>query len=122
MKPILAALVIVVISALALPADAQPRHGKGKGDWQHRGHSYHRPDRGPGFGSIFGGIIGGLIGSQLNRAADDGDEDEDDEPVRLVPFSPEWYAYCSRKYRSFEPGTGLFTTYEGTKRFCYDSR
>jgi hypothetical protein len=30
----------------------------------------------------------------------------------------EWYAYCASKYRSFEPGTGLYTTYSGVKRPC----
>lgn len=34
------------------------------------------------------------------------------------PWSPAWYDYCHRKYRSFEPDTGLYTTYRGTKRFC----
>ncbi|AXS42665.1 BA14K family protein [Breoghania sp. L-A4] len=42
-------------------------------------------------------------------------------PVRsrgLEPWSPAWYDYCSRKYRSFNPDTGYFTTYGGKKRFC----
>ena len=32
--------------------------------------------------------------------------------------SPEWIAACARKYRSFEPRTGLYTTYSGYKRQC----
>lgn len=35
------------------------------------------------------------------------------------PFSAAWYRYCARTYRSFEPGTGLYTTYSGTKRLCH---
>ena len=32
--------------------------------------------------------------------------------------SPDWIAACARKYRSFEPRTGLYTTYSGYKRPC----
>ena len=32
--------------------------------------------------------------------------------------SAEWIAACARKYRSFEPHTGLYTTYRGYKRRC----
>ena len=34
------------------------------------------------------------------------------------PGSPEWIAACARKYRSFEPYTGLYTTNSGYKRRC----
>lgn len=37
---------------------------------------------------------------------------------RYEPWSPEWYDYCSAKYRSFNPKTGYFTTYGGEQRFC----
>ncbi len=32
--------------------------------------------------------------------------------------SAEWKAACARKYRSFEPRTGLYPTYSGYKRRC----
>ncbi len=32
--------------------------------------------------------------------------------------SSEWIAACARKYRSFEPHTGLYTTYSGYKQRC----
>ncbi len=32
--------------------------------------------------------------------------------------SPEWIAACARKYRSFEPHTGYYTTHSGYKRQC----
>ncbi len=32
--------------------------------------------------------------------------------------SPDWIAACARKYRSFEPYTGLYTTHAGYKRRC----
>ena len=34
------------------------------------------------------------------------------------PYTAQWYAYCAAKYLSFEPGTGLYTTYSGQKRTC----
>jgi len=35
-----------------------------------------------------------------------------------APYTAQWYAYCAAKYLSFEPGTGLYTTYSGLKRAC----
>jgi len=34
------------------------------------------------------------------------------------PGTPEWIAACARKYRSFEPRTGLYTAYSGVKYRC----
>jgi hypothetical protein len=34
------------------------------------------------------------------------------------PYTAQWYAYCADKYVSFEPRTGLYTTYGGRKRLC----
>lgn len=34
------------------------------------------------------------------------------------PWSPDWYAYCSSRYRSFNPRTGYFMGYDGVPRFC----
>ncbi|NRG17809.1 BA14K family protein [Rhizobiales bacterium] len=34
------------------------------------------------------------------------------------PWTPEWYRYCSAKFRSFEPETGLYTTYSGVRKLC----
>lgn len=36
----------------------------------------------------------------------------------LEPWSPEWYDYCSSRYRSFNPRTGTFTGYDGVRHFC----
>jgi hypothetical protein len=41
----------------------------------------------------------------------------------LVPGAPaaytaQWYLYCAAKYQSFEPGTGLYTTFSGKRRIC----
>ena len=34
------------------------------------------------------------------------------------PWTPAWYDYCMRKYRSFNPETGYYRTYSGHYRFC----
>jgi hypothetical protein len=36
----------------------------------------------------------------------------------LQPWSPDWYAYCDAKYRSFNPETGYFLGYDGEYHFC----
>ncbi|WP_417669573.1 BA14K family protein [Roseibium sp.] len=35
-----------------------------------------------------------------------------------APFSPEWIAYCARKYKSFNPRTGTYLAYSGKVRMC----
>ncbi|MBO0345351.1 BA14K family protein [Roseibium sp. CAU 1637] len=37
---------------------------------------------------------------------------------RAAPGTPEWIAYCARKYRSFNPRTGTYVTYGGKVRRC----
>jgi len=39
----------------------------------------------------------------------------DDRPP---PWSPQWYAYCTSKYRSFDPATGTFQPYHGPRQLC----
>jgi hypothetical protein len=41
-----------------------------------------------------------------------------DTPVSQQPGSAEWNAACARKYKSFEPSTGLYTAHSGVKRQC----
>ncbi|GGB49699.1 hypothetical protein GCM10011316_22260 [Roseibium aquae] len=36
----------------------------------------------------------------------------------LVPFTPEWIAYCSRKFKSFDPRSGTYLAYSGKRRYC----
>jgi BA14K-like protein len=36
----------------------------------------------------------------------------------LEPWSPEWYDYCSDRYRSFSPRSGTFIGYDGREHFC----
>lgn len=36
----------------------------------------------------------------------------------LAPFTPQWTAYCARKFKSFNPHTGTYLAYSGKYRFC----
>ena len=36
----------------------------------------------------------------------------------LEPWSPDWYDYCSDRYRSFNPRSGTFMGYDGQEHFC----
>ncbi len=38
--------------------------------------------------------------------------------ARPEPWTPQWYSYCSTKYRSFDPGTGTYVTYSGETMLC----
>ncbi|MFC7399523.1 BA14K family protein [Chelatococcus sp. GCM10030263] len=78
-----------------------------------RGYYYGRPYRGryynPGAaaaagvaGIAAGAIIGGAIASQ-NAAPARGDA---------------WLAYCSSKYRSFDPASGTYLGYDGRRHVC----
>ena len=35
-----------------------------------------------------------------------------------APWSPEWYAYCARKYGSFDPRSGTFLAFDGYRHVC----
>jgi BA14K-like protein len=35
-----------------------------------------------------------------------------------APWTPDWYRYCSSRYRSFNPGTGYFVGFDGHHHFC----
>lgn len=36
----------------------------------------------------------------------------------MEPWTREWYRYCTRRYRSFDPSTGTYIGRSGEERFC----
>ncbi|MCT8266161.1 BA14K family protein [Afifella sp. JA880] len=38
--------------------------------------------------------------------------------ARPAPWTPEWYAYCSSKYRSFDANSGTYQPYNGPRQLC----
>lgn len=37
---------------------------------------------------------------------------------RPAPWTPDWYAYCASKYRSFDRYSGTYQPYYGPRRLC----
>lgn len=96
-------LISLMFALVASAASADPRHG-----W--RGPSYHHRDPGTAF---WGGVLGGLVGNWWTRTFS--------PPIsapEIVPGTPAWFAYCSNKYRSFDPETGTYLGYDGQRRPC----
>ncbi len=87
--------------------------------------------KGAGTGAAIGtgvGVVGGAA-NQSNRwnaiyhqAFNDCMHSHNAPPVHYSegpePWTPEWYAYCGAKYRSFNPATGLFLAHSGQYRMC----
>ena len=99
---------------LALPAPAEAGHRNNAGAAVAAG--------------VIGAIIGGAIVSHHNRRDHRGYYYYDAPvyyapPPRVyyyapAPWTPEWYAYCARKYRSFDAHSGTFQPYYGRRRLC----
>lgn len=47
-----------------------------------------------------------------------GDRYVDEAAAPYAPWTPEWYAWCARRYRSFDPNTGYYLGYDGEYHFC----
>jgi hypothetical protein len=98
---------------------AQPVQWRGRGGYYrgrgygYRGYGY----RGGNGGAVAAGVIGGLaLGAVIAGAAA--------APPPPVAYAPgyggggDWLAYCSSKYRSFNPATGLYLGYDGQYHPC----
>jgi hypothetical protein len=97
-QPMQFAAALTVLLALATPADAGHRGWRhGHGHWEH----HHRGGGGGFVGGFLGGIVGGMIaGSQ----------------VQPPPYDP--VADCMRRFRSYNPETGIYYGYDGRPRRC----
>lgn len=93
--------------------------------------------KGAGRGAIIGGGVGTFAGAASASAAwrraydrayadcmrsnaryDGGRSERPRRTVAPEPGSPEWYDYCSAKYRSFNPDTGYYKGYDGEYHLC----
>jgi len=90
-------------------------------------------NRGAGTGAIIGGTGGALLGAtqgsrQWQVLYDDAYNDcmirsANSRPAPVYDGAPpawsrEWYAYCSQRYRTFNPETGYFIAKGGRQAFC----
>jgi hypothetical protein len=115
---------IALVCALALPAGAQPRH-KGGHDKSWSGKNWGGHQRGPSHhggrdvsGAFWGGVLGGWIAQALRPGREGEDVEGDYKDDALVPWSDEWFAFCTRRYRSFDPRTGRYLSFDGNTYFC----
>jgi hypothetical protein len=100
-KPIAAALALT-IAAVSMIGTAEARHRR-----------HHHGD------AFAAGLFGFAAGAMLRAPP---------PPViygpapvyyaRPEPWTQEWYAYCSSRYRSFNPQTGYFLGFDGNYHFC----
>jgi BA14K-like protein len=105
----IAAAALIGTAALTLPAPAEAGHGHGNG-W--------------GAG-LLGFGVGAIVGSALAPREVYVVPDYDYEPAYYgpaaygpPPWTPEWYTYCTQRYRSFNARTGYFRGYDGLPYFC----
>src|SRR5262245_27129515 len=131
--PVVSALALTIATATGLAAAPMPpsvakaetgstitqvggRYGGHYGGHHRYGRHHHHHHRGVGVG-IGLGIIGGLIAAD---AYSDPGYVYDDEVYDAPPpdDSGDPQALCAEKFRSFEPSTGLYTTYSGEKKPC----
>ena len=137
----------VALTALAPAAQAGHRHKNWQAGpayeynhkrWQHPQRSYNvRPVRryhdndaaaaiALGIGAVALGAI--IAGSANSQPAPVYREVYPSRPARynnhvatyssLEPWSAEWYDFCDRKYRSFNPSKGTYRGYDGLDHFC----
>jgi len=87
---------------------------------RHHGHhhGYHRGSRG---GAVAAGVLGGLaLGAAIGAAG----AYAPPPPVYYEPAPAygggggDWIAYCSSKYRSFDPASGTYLGYDGLRHPC----
>ncbi|MDD1534162.1 MULTISPECIES: BA14K family protein [unclassified Bradyrhizobium] len=109
------AVTLGVSGAIAAPLAVQGKPGapsdivavQWRGDWHHRHHHRgwrhgypHRYSWGPALGGLAAGaVIGGAIANSRAQAA------END-------------AYCSQRFRSYDPGSGTYLGYDGQRHPC----
>ena len=109
--------IAIALAALALagatvsPAAAQWRHG----GWHH--HRHH--GWGPGIGAGIGFATGAIIGSALAgpRYYSGGPYVAYDSYAMEPAYSnPD--AYCSQRFRSYDPASGTYLGYDGLRHPC----
>jgi len=74
----------------------------------YRGYRGYRRGIDPGAAAVLG-IIGLAAGAIASSAL---------APPPYVVGDPNWIAYCSSKYRSFDPASGTYLGYDGFRHYC----
>lgn len=91
--------------------------------------------RGAGKGAIIGGSVGAVGGAVASASERERIYEAEFERCMVAyrpapqpayaapeyapePWTDEWYDYCRRKFRSFNPQTGRYKTYSGRYKLC----
>jgi hypothetical protein len=123
----IAALAAIFAMTTVAPAEAGRGHGKGgygkgwKGGRYVQNNYYVR--RGGNNWNAFGaGLVGlgvgAVIGSALTPRTVYVAPPARPVGYRPEPWTEDWYAYCSSRYRSFNPRSGTYLGYDGYEHFC----
>ncbi len=134
MKAFIKAAVLAIVATATVLPTLSVAHAE---DWRrHRRHNSGDDLAIGALGLATGVIIGGAIANSQPRYRervyiDPEPEYYEPRPVyrrqrpvvhqtygSLEPWSPAWYRYCSRRYRSFNPDSGTFRGYDGRDYFC----
>jgi len=70
-----------------------------------------------------GALIGGLGGATIGAVTSPDDVYLGPPPWRTARarssrYAYDWEAYCSRRYRSFDPASGTYMGYDGYRHYC----
>jgi hypothetical protein len=129
-KPIIAGLLAALtLGSSVWPTSAQARfigmHLGGPGGWRSFDHSSYlhgRPYAGRWHDGWYPGAIAGLATGAIAGGAI---ASEEAAPLYAVPVypavpsaDPYRLAYCSQRYRSFDPATGTYLGYDGARHVC----
>jgi len=123
MKPT-AAVLATAIAALSFSSAAQA-------DYRYRHYRHHHNGGDALAAGIFGFAAGAIVAGALSQPRY---YYYDEAPVYYAPppppvayqpvtayyqpWTPEWYAYCEDRYRSFNDDTGYFYGFDGKYHFC----
>jgi hypothetical protein len=89
----------------------QYRRYYGGGPYYHRRHYYHG-----GGGAVAAGVVGLAAGALIAGAIANQAHAAPPPPPGTV--DPRLAAYCARKYRSYDPGSGTFLAVSGERIVC----
>jgi hypothetical protein len=101
----------LAFTAPALAGGWNPDKGNGHGH-HHKHHHHYNNGNAAAFG-VLGLATGALLGAALAQPR------PAPAPTPVAdPSYGEWVAYCSRKYQTFDPATGLFFGDDGQYHAC----
>ena len=125
-------LTVAGVAAGAMLAAAGMDAARADHRWHGGGvHYHHYHYRGSGGSGLAAGIFGLGAGLIIGSAISQPRVYAPPPPPRVVyvepapvyyygpaPWTPDWYAYCASRYRSFDVGSGTYVSWGGARRFC----